>query len=109
MKKEIIFASLVFVLFISGCAGKYAAVELEEEYCAKIGSGESMTLTEAKEIAVTGECDDRLKESYMCNENTGTWWIDLDIEKEGCYPACVVNVATKETEINWRCTGLIVE
>lgn len=66
-----------------------------------------MSLTEAKEIAINSECGDRLKENYMCNEYTGTWWIDLDIEKEGCNPACVVNVETGTAEINWRCTGLI--
>ena len=66
-----------------------------------------MTLTEAVEIAKNSKCGDRLKDTYTCNEDTGTWWIDLDIEKEGCNPACVVNVETKEAEINWRCTGVI--
>ena len=42
------------------------------------------------------------------NESTGTWWIDLDVVRPGCNPACVVNVANKPAEINWRCTGLIV-
>jgi len=45
---------------------------------------------------------------YICNEDTGTYWIDLDIEKEGCNPACVINVETKEAEINWRCTGVLL-
>ena len=48
-----------------------------------------------------------LTEEYSCNEYTGTYWIDLDIEKEGCNPACVVNVESREAEINWRCTGLL--
>lgn len=44
----------------------------------------------------------------MCNEITGTWWIDLDVEDaEGCNPACVINVVTNQAEINWRCTGLL--
>lgn len=47
------------------------------------------------------------QKTYMCNEYTGTWWIDLDIEREGCNPACVINVETRQAEINWRCTGLI--
>lgn len=25
-------------------------------------------------------------------------------EKPGCNPACVVDIETNETEINWRCT-----
>lgn len=48
-----------------------------------------------------------LTEEYSCNQETATYWIDLDIEKEGCNPACVVHIDTREAEINWRCTGLI--
>ncbi len=78
-----------------------------EEYCANTDFSYIMTLEKAKEIAINSECGDTLKESYMCNEITGTYWIDLDIEKEGCNPACVINIETEEAEINWRCTGLI--
>lgn len=81
-----------------------------EEHCIA-PTGESMSLFEAKEIAVNSECGDNLKEPYlefsMCNADTGTWWIDLDLEKEGCNPACVVDIKTKTAEINWRCTGVI--
>jgi len=49
------------------------------------------------------------EKSYFCNENTGTFWIGLDIKKEGCNPACVVKLADKTAEINWRCTGLVAE
>jgi len=84
---------------------------LEEENCVKTDTGESMTLTEAKEIALKSECvkEGNLKETYLCNEFTGTWWLDLEIDRPGCAPACVVNVVTKEAEINWRCTGLLPE
>ncbi|MFA6269284.1 MAG: Kazal-type serine protease inhibitor family protein, partial [archaeon] len=44
----------------------------------------------------------------VCNLETKTWWFDLVQKKEGCSPACVVNVVTGAAEINWRCTGLIV-
>lgn len=70
-------------------------------------SGKSMTLDEAKSIAKASECGDRLKETNSCNTATGTWWIDLNIDKSGCSPACMVNVETKQAEINWRCTGLM--
>jgi len=73
-----------------------------EEYC------NDMSLSEAKEIAIASECGDKLKENHFCNEYTNTWWIDLDLEKEGCAPACVINIETKQAEINWRCTGLVV-
>lgn len=82
----------------------------EEEFCAKKEAGEKMSFDEAKEIALGSECakEGLLEEKHWCNEITGTWWIDLDIEKQGCSPACVINVATKEAEINWMCTGLIM-
>lgn len=66
-----------------------------------------LTISDAKNIAINSECSNRLKETYMCNQDTATYWIDLDIEKEGCNPACVVHLDTREAEINWRCTGLI--
>ena len=78
-----------------------------EEFCQKKNSDIKLSLSEAKEIAFLSECGDRLKDTYICNEVTGAWWINLDIEKEGCNPACVINVETKTAEINWRCTGLI--
>ncbi len=100
MKKILLILILIGFLLISGC--------VKEEYCTA-ETGETMALTEAKEIAINSECGDRLKDTYMCNEVTGTWWIDLDIETEMCNPACVVNVATKQAAINWRCTGVIPE
>jgi len=66
-----------------------------------------MSISEARQIAIASECGDRLKDTSICNSNTNTWWIDLDVEKEGCNPACVVNIVTRQAEINWRCTGLI--
>ncbi len=79
-----------------------------EEFCQKKDTDIKLSLSEAKNIAIQGQCGDKLKDTYICNEITGTWWIDLDIEKEGCSPACVINVETKTAEINWRCTGLIL-
>jgi hypothetical protein len=48
------------------------------------------------------------QKSYFCNTNSQTWWIDLNISKQGCSPACVIFVENKTAEINWRCTGLRV-
>jgi len=78
-----------------------------EEFCQKKETDIKLSLSEAKEIAIQGQCGDKLEDTYICNEITGTWWIDLDIKKEGCNPACVINVETKMAEINWRCTGLL--
>ncbi len=95
MKKS----ALIILLILAGCA---------QEYCIKQDTGERMSIAEAKTIAIASECSQgALKQTHFCNEITGTWWIDLGIEKPGCAPACVVNVATKQAEINWRCTGLL--
>ena len=76
--------------------------------CRKTGA-ESLYLSSAVRIAQASECVDqgKIKGSHFCNETTGTWWLDLEVDKPGCNPACVVNIETREAEINWRCTGLI--
>jgi len=53
-------------------------------------------------LAPSVQCE----KTYFCNEGTGTFWIQLNLTKQGCNPACVINVANKTAEINWRCTGL---
>ena len=68
-----------------------------------------MTQDEARRIAGSSVCvsDGALGQNSFYNENSKTWWIDLNIMKEGCSPACVVSEETKTAEINWRCTGLL--
>ena len=78
-----------------------------EEFCQKKDTDIKLSLSEAKNLAIHGQCGNSFEDTYICNEITGTWWIDLDIQKEGCNPACVINVETKMAEINWRCTGLM--
>jgi len=72
-----------------------------------------MTAEEAIETALNSDCiaeGSLLEDTAVCNESTGTWWIDLDIDKPGCKPACVVDIKIAgEASINWRCTGLIME
>jgi hypothetical protein len=72
--------------------------------------GSRMTLGTALEIASAGGCtvEATLTDRHMCNDVTGTWWIDLEPEdpRAGCTPACVVNISAETSEINWRCTGL---
>lgn len=74
--------------------------------------GNTMTLGQAVTIALSSECGDALildPSTYVCNEGTSTLWINLDLQKEGCSPACVINLETATAEINWRCTGLVVQ
>jgi len=72
---------------------------------------ERLTFQEAMAIAQNSDCiqEGRLTDTYVYNEYTRTWWIDLDpfTPKEGCNPACVVYEDTKTAEINWRCTRLV--
>ena len=76
-------------------------------------SGKTMRFDEAMLIGekqcLGGKLD--MNEEYFCNDYTGTWWIGFlpDEVKEGCNPACVVDIESETAEINWRCTGLIEE
>jgi hypothetical protein len=75
------------------------------------GSLEPLTYEEARAIAENSTCvqEGTLTDTYVYNEYTRTWWLGLEPyePKEGCNPACVVNITTKTAELNWRCTGLL--
>jgi hypothetical protein len=85
--------------------------ETQQTVCVT-STGASMNLSEALQIAAMSECSTigRITTNASCNAITGTWWLDLDSyePKEGCNPACVVNITTKTADVNWRCTGLIL-
>jgi hypothetical protein len=119
MKKLLIVIALIVILFIAYFIYIYANYAIApkeegegagaEEFCTDITTGAKLSITEAKDIAIASECGDTLAETYTCNESTGTWWIDSTLKKEGCAPACVVEVGTKIAVINWRCTGAIMK
>jgi hypothetical protein len=48
------------------------------------------------------------EKTYVCNIGTGTYWINMNLTKQGCSPACVVDVANQSASINWRCTGALL-
>ncbi len=106
--KNILLTLLLTTFLIGGCLQE-DSTKNEENYCTKTGTDQKLSLPEAKKIALNSECikEGNLKETSICNQYTGTWWIDLDIQQKGCSPACVINVETKQAEINWRCTGLM--
>lgn len=85
-----------------------AAASSPSDICTKEGTTAQMTYLDAVAIASKSDCvtQGKLKSTHMCNTTTGTWWIDLDVTKTGCAPACVVDVVTKTATVNWRCTGL---
>ncbi len=93
------------------CAGTTVSAtgecKVSGKFCAG-NDGAKLSETEALALAKTGNCSQgKVVGTPSCNSITGTWWMDLDIKKEGCSPACVVDVNTKAAEINWRCTGLL--
>ncbi len=80
------------------------------DVCVDKNTGASLSYQAAVEIAQGSEClmeGGQLQETNLCNEDTGTWWIDLDLETPNCNPACVVDLTSRTAEINWRCMGAL--
>lgn len=86
------------------CEAKQKCVREWEEPCVE----GSLSLDEARAVAESSSCMDEgeLGDTHTYNNETNTWWFDMDIDKPGCSPACVV-YANETAEINWRCTGAI--
>jgi len=110
MKRLAIILSILLLLLTISCDDDDDN-PTDQETCIDTENGAQMTIEEALQIAEDSECgqEGSIKDTYMCNPDTGTWWIDLEIEKEGCSPACVVKIDDRTAEINWRCTGVIQE
>lgn len=111
--KKALFAILI-LLVLAGCSSQQAVVvngneEALPEPPIEVDETPKMALNDAILIAMSSECTEEgiLGIDANYNANTETWWIDLELEKEGCNPVCVVNVNTESAEINWRCTGLV--
>lgn len=86
------------------------AAEAPGRICTDSYTGSSLTYQAALAIAQGSDCAAAgdLLAAHLCNPNTGTWWLSLSTQQEGCSPACVVNVNSGLAEINWRCTGSII-
>ncbi|MEM4240078.1 MAG: hypothetical protein QXM31_02430 [Candidatus Woesearchaeota archaeon] len=102
--KAYIMVLVLALLILAGCGG--------ESVCQKKGTKLAMKTSDALQIAQNSACvaEGTVKEGNMCNDFTGTVWFEFEPKepKEGCNPACVVNIESREAEINWRCTGLMV-
>jgi len=129
MKKIVFVVSLALILFLvftfililknyiqkERPAGGVIPVseELKGQFCKDKNTGVEISFQEASSIAQKNKCgmeEETLvafSSNYLCNEYTGTWWVDLILtpEKAGCNPACVVDIVKKTAEVNWRCTG----
>ena len=111
MKNPIFILVLIIAIAISVYMGAFSGNAAERRVCRDKDTGQTMTLGEAIDIAMNSGCfqDGPLKDIYMCNEDTGTWWIDLEVDSPGCNPACVIDIVTGDAETNWRCTGALPE
>lgn len=95
--------------FLSGC-GKPVDAQQPATTTPEAAMHLPMSREEAMDIARnSGACAEAgsLTDNAVYNDYTGTWWIDLDADKPGCAPACVINAADKTAEVNWRCTGAL--
>jgi len=87
----------------SWCETLQTCVRLWETPC-------QLTITDALDIARNSDCineGDVTDVDAVYNNNSKTWWFDIQATRLGCDPACVV-YENLTAEINWRCTGLIV-
>lgn len=83
--------------------------EIEDKNNSSMNEAEALSLAQqSTECLEVGD----LAESATYNPNSKTWWIDIvrsaEAKKDGCSPACVVFEETGLTEVNWRCTGLVL-
>ena len=92
---------LISLMFIVGCDYPGEKIEMGVK-CNGVPYKYAIEAVENSECVEEGKA---LYDIYTCNENTNTMWIDLDLEKDGCNPACVVDLETRTAEINWMCTG----
>jgi hypothetical protein len=105
MKKYVIFAVVLVLPLVLG--GLYFLNTKSKTPKSSSVLSESEARVIAEKTCIKGG---ETLSSGTYNENSKTWWFDanLNAAKPGCNPACVVSVETKQAEINWRCTGLIV-
>lgn len=99
------------ITYGNGCGACSAGIESYVPGECDQPAGGQIDEEQALSIARASSCPEygTLADTASYNQETLTWWIDLapTQEKPGCSPACVVHEDTLESEINWRCTGLV--
>ena len=104
----IIISVVLLALILAACAAPSTPAPQPTATAVPVVNTPPMGEAEAKQIAAqSSECTQAgtLQDTATYNPNSNTWWIDIKADKPGCSPACVVNAATKQAEVNWRCTG----
>lgn len=68
-------------------------------------NGEKMSLFEAQRIFDISQCsrEGSAKDSYRCDEQNGTLEIDILAYRKDCIAVCVIDIASKTAEVEWRC------
>ena len=109
MRGKNIVMSLFITIGLLLSAGCTTPQSLPPEPAQTAPATAAMTLEQAYAIAEQSSCMDvgDLTGEAFYNDSTGTWWFDLDAEREGCNPACIVTASDQTTEVNWRCTGAL--
>ena len=104
-KKTFLFiiAFIIVIIFFIFPIFKLYKQSIGPEFCGMMSRGEALKIAKQSQCMQEGKLTPF---GYQCNEVTGTWWFNLNVTKKGCLPACVVNILTKQAEVNWRCTGL---
>lgn len=118
MKTALIF--IIPALFLLGCVenstnfgSPKSTINPLTTLCEKENSPSKMNLQEALDIFKKSECAAigtlSTENAPFCNAATGTWWINLDAKKpeKSCNLACVVNVETGYSQVNWQCASRV--
>jgi hypothetical protein len=82
---------------------------VEEPWCEtkQLCSEDCMDASEVRAIAQEAcGSEGNLRGDIYYNNNSQTYWIDLDADMPGCSPACVVH-ANRSAEVIYRCTGAL--
>jgi len=79
---------------------------VEIETCAAPG-GETMNIYEARNFFNNGKCawEGSAKDEHSCNETAGAWEIGILAYRKNCTAVCVIDIATKESRVDWRCNN----
>lgn len=86
----------------SWCETEQKCVREFETPC-KLGEADAYGVAQASACKDEGDVS---RADAIYNENSMTWWFNIQANRPGCSPACVVS-NNRSVEINWRCTGLI--
>jgi len=102
---------ILLVLVIIAVSFAHGETNSTQNYDSALSCSQEPTMTyeQAVTIAKSSDCtaEGSLDEDvHSYNPNSKTWWININADKPGCSPACVV-YENGTAEINWRCTGLL--